>query len=320
MSGMARKAASPAAAMQDITPPAEMSADNGPDQRAAVQTWTGKAIAEHVHSKALDLAYRQWLFHRASRHPRLRDMYAEANMFDQTLLSMKTGDDYLVVAQSDAHIAQLGHDLRGSLSSERKFATANSLREIFDECIARNQPIYARYISSLSNRNTYWETMILPLTADGTGRPTFTLAYMSALNEKVDMLRILYDRSPVGIIAAVPIMDGRNKTDDARILTMNAKARELLSFPENKGQPHTVGELIRYVSATLQWSATGTTSQDQGTTILYQDTAGARVALTIELINHFILITVAPAAAAAEAEKGPAWNRFARLVGLTRPD
>ncbi|MDR3469503.1 MAG: hypothetical protein P4M07_26535 [Xanthobacteraceae bacterium] len=313
MSGMAPRAPAKAVPPQAIAPPLERSGDNGADQRAAVQTWKGRAIEEHVHSKSLDRAYRQWLFHKATRSPRLRDMYLDPQPFEQTLLSLKQGADYLVVSQSDSHIAHLGYDLRGTLSSERKFATSNSLKEIFDECIAENQPIYARYISSLSNRDAYWETMILPLTADGTGRPTFTLCYMNALNEKVDMLRILYDRSPVGMVAAVPIKDGQNRTDDARILTMNTRARELLHFAEDKGQPHTVGELIRYISTDLRWTPTGSSSIEQGTSILYQDAAGDRISVTIELINHFILITVAPAA----VEKGPGWNRFARLVGLS---
>ena len=103
-------------------------------------------------------------------------------------------------------------------SSELKFATANSLRDIFDDCLASKQPAYARYISSLSEQNVYWETLILPLTADQHSEPVFTLSYMAMLSEKIDILQILYDRSPIGIIAAVPIMNGQNKTDDARIL------------------------------------------------------------------------------------------------------
>ena len=63
-------------------------------------------------------------------------------------------------------------------------------------------------------------------------KPIFVMSYMSLLNEKVDLLRILYDRSPVGIVAAVPIMDGKRTTDDARVLTMNSMAREILRLPE----------------------------------------------------------------------------------------
>lgn len=296
-----------------IVPPADKSEDIGADRRAAIRVWRGSSIDGQVHSRTLDKAYRLWLFHRVSRQPRLRDLVVETTMHDQTLLNLKLGDEYLTVAQSENHIAQLGHDLRGSLSSERKFATANSLRELFDECLAKNQPLYARYISSLSDRSAYWETMILPLSADTHSKPIFTLSYMSALNEKIDILSILYDRSPVGIVAAVPIMDGQEKTDDARILTMNVKAREILALPENKPQLHTVGELIRHIGMGLHWTPIGNSTQDHATVITYQATTGERFSLTIELLSGFILISVAPAA----VERTQAWNRFARLVGLS---
>jgi hypothetical protein len=98
----------------------------------------------------------------------------------------------------------------------------------YDDCLARKRPIYARYISSLSDQNVYWETLILPLAVDEQSAPPFTISYVAMLNEKIDILQILYDRSPVGIVAAVPIMNGQNMTDDARILTMNSKAKQIL--------------------------------------------------------------------------------------------
>jgi len=291
----------------------DRSEDIGADRRAAIQAWKGKAIDEQVHSRSLDLAYRRWLFQRVSHQPRLRDMFVDANMFDQTILSLKLGNDYLVVGQSDSYIHAVGRDMRGSLVSEMKFATANSLRELYDESLAENQPIYARYLSSLSNRNVYWEAMILPLAASERSRPIFTLSYVATLNEKVDLLRILYDRSPVGIVAAVPIMDGKSKTDDARVLTMNKKARELLRLPEDKGQPHTVGEMIRYLGSALRWTPHSKSTQGHSTTIDYADPNGARFVVTIELINHFILIMLEPATL---GEETPSRSRFARLLGL----
>jgi len=294
----------------------DRSEDIGADRRAAIQAWRGKAIDEQIHSRSLDLAYRRWLFQRVSAQPRLRDMFAEANMFDQTLLSLRIGNDYLVVAQSDSFISAIGKDMRGGLLSEMQFATANSLRDLYDEALAENKPIYARYISSLSNRNVYWETMILPLAASERSKPILAMSYMSLLNEKIDLLRILYDRSPVGIVAAVPIMDGRNKTDEARVLTMNVKAREILRLPEGKAQPHTVGEMIRYFGGALRWTPQSKSSQGGSTTIEYADPEGARFAVTIELINNFILISLAPAAVEVEVEETQARNRFARLLGL----
>jgi PAS domain-containing protein len=290
----------------------ERSEDIGDDRRAAIQAWKGKAIDEQIHSRSLDLAYRRWLFQRVSQQPRLRDMFAEANMFDQTILSLKIGNDYLVVGQSDSYVAAVGQDMRGTLISEMKFATANSLRDLYDECLAENHPVYARYISSLSNRNVYWETMMLPLAASERSKPIFVMCYMSLLNEKIDLLRILYDRSPVGIVAAVPIMDGKRTTDDARVLTMNLRAREILRLPEGKGHPHTVGEMIRYLSVVLHWTPHSKSSQGHATTIEFEDPEGRRFRVTIELINHFILISLAPAV----VEETPSRSRFARLLGL----
>jgi len=296
-----------------IVPPVERSADIGADRRAAIRVWKGHTIDGQIHSRTLDKAYRLWRFHRATRQPRLRDLVVETNMYDQTMLHLKIGEEYLIVAQSENNIAQLGHDLRGSLSSERKFATSNSMTELFNDCLAQNQPIYARYISSLSNSSAYWEMMILPLSADGRSKPIFILCYMSALSEKIDLLSILYDRSPVGVVAAVPIMDGQQKTDDARILTMNVKAREVLGLPEDKPQVHTVGELIRHVGTALHWTPATTSVRDHTTAITYQTPTGDRFSLTIEALNGFVLISIEPAV----VDKTPNRSTLARLVGLS---
>jgi hypothetical protein len=131
--------------------------DTGATSRAAIQTWTGKAISEQIHAKSLDAAYRQWLFHRATRQPRLRDMYSKSSTaFGDYLLNLKVGSEHIVIAQSDGYIRNLGQDLRGVRSSELKFATANSLFALYDDCLARKRPIYARFISSLSDQNVYW--------------------------------------------------------------------------------------------------------------------------------------------------------------------
>ena len=287
--------------------------DAGATSRAPIQVWTGKAVREQIHSKSLEHAYRQWLYHRATRQPRLRDMYLkESNPFDHTLLNLKVGDQHVVVSQSDSYIRELGRDLRGALSSEMKFATANSLRDVFDDCLARKAPIYARYISSLSEQNTYWEVLVLPLALDERSEPAFTMCYMAMLSEKVDVLQILYDRSPVGIIAAVPIMDGHNRTDDARILTMNSKARQILK-QEGKLPLHTVGELVHFLHDGLKWNALGTVSQDQVTRIDYHDPDNHRFSMMIELINQFVLISLAERD---QPEEVKGANRFARLLGL----
>ena len=290
--------------------------DAGSTSRAAIQVWTGKAIGDQIHSKSLGMAYRLWLYHAATRQPRLRDMFSkETNSFDDTLLNLKVGDQHIVVSQSESYIRNVGRDLRGTLSSELKVATANSLRDIFDDCLARKRSAYARYISSLSEQNVYWEVLVLPLAADERSEPIFTMCYMAMLSEKIDILQILYDRSPIGIIAAVPVMDGQNKTDDARILTMNNKAREILKQGAVRIQLNSVGELIRYLRDGLDWSATGTSTDQQITRINYRDPAGQEFSLTIELMNQFLLLSVAERDEP-EVVKTASANRFARLLGL----
>jgi hypothetical protein len=306
--------ATPEANHPTITP--VRATDTGATSRAAIQTWTGKAIAEQIHSKSLDAAYRQWLFHRATRQPRLRDMYIKAsNTFGDSVLLLKTGTEHIVVAQSEGYIRDVGQDLRGVRTSELKFATANSLRELYDDSLARKRPIYARYISSLSDRNVYWETLILPLGVDEHSEPVFTMSCVAMLNEKIDILQILYDRSPVGIIAAVPIMNGQNKTDDARILTMNGKAKQILR-QERAGVPmHTVGELIRYLGEGLGWTPSATSREGQATRIDYRDPAGEVVSMMIELVNQLILITITQRAVRDQPDVKTT-NRLARLLGL----
>jgi hypothetical protein len=294
--------------------------DTGAASRAAIQTWTGNAIAEQIHAKSLGEAHRQWLYHRASRQPQLRDMYTKsANTFGDTLLNLKVRGDHIVIAQSDSYIRNLGQDLRGARLSELKFATANSLRDLFDDCLARKRPIYARYISSLSDQNVYWETLILPLAADEKSEPIFTMSYVATLSEKIDVLQILYDRSPVGIVAAVPILNGQNKTDDARILTMNGKAREILRQDPAANPIHTVGELIRYLGGGLSWTGIATSREGNATRIDYRNPEGDLFSMMIEVINQLILITIAEQGQPDAEPDRPDVNaakRFARLLGL----
>src|SRR3979411_2985050 len=91
-----------APAQNVVTPASAKAIDAGATSRAPIQVWIGKAVREQIHSKSLENAYRQWLYHRATRQPRLRDMYLkESNSFDDTLLNLKVGDQHIVVSQSD---------------------------------------------------------------------------------------------------------------------------------------------------------------------------------------------------------------------------
>jgi hypothetical protein len=62
----------------------------------------------------------------------------------------------------------------------------------------------------------------------------------------------------------------------------------------------------------LHWSATGTSSEQQTTRVDYRDPAGQEFSMTIELINQFVLISIAER----ELPEAKTTNRFARLLGL----
>lgn len=197
------------------------------------------------------------------------------------------------MSQSESYIRNVGHDLRGALASELNLPTANSLRLIYDDCIAQGQPAYARYISSLSEQNVYWESLSFPLTAEGGRRSVFMLSIIATLNEKTDILKILHDRSPVGMISAIPIMNSVNKTD-GRVLTMNARARQLLKLPPDGRQIHFVGEVVPYLRNALRWTRIDTISEGATTRLGFEAEDGCKYSVTIELINQFILISIAP--------------------------
>jgi hypothetical protein len=170
-----------------------------------------------------------------------------------------------------------------------------------------------RYISSLSDQNVYWEALVLPLSVDEQSEPIFAMSYVSLLSEKIDVLQILYDRSPVGIVAAVPIMNGLDKTDDARILTMNGKAREILKQDPTRSPMHTVGELIRYLSQDLGWAGIRTSVEGVATRIDYRDPEGQQFSMTIELIHQVVLISLARQQ---DQHDVKTTGRLARLLGL----
>ena len=133
------------------------------------------------------------------------------------------------------------------------------------------------------------------------------------LSEKIDVLQILYDRSPVGIVAAVPIMNGQNKTDDARILTMNGKANQILRQDPARGQFHTVGELIRFVDSDLKWTGIKSSMEGHATRIDYRNPTGEQFSMTIELVNQLVLISIVDRGLPETKAK----NIFTRLLGLT---
>ena len=79
-----------------------------------------------------------------------------------------------------------------------------------------------------------------------------------------------------------PVSDGKQAH---RILTMNARAQEILRQDESRIELHSIGEMIQFLGKTLQWSATGTATEGPQTQIHYRDPAGEEFTMTIEITS-----------------------------------
>jgi hypothetical protein len=74
-----------------------------------------------------------------------------------------------------------------------------------------------------------------------------------------------------------------------------------------------VGEMIQFLDKTLQCNATGTATEGPQTQIRYRDPVGEEFTMTIEMINQFVLISLAEQV---KSDAPSPINRFARLLGL----
>ncbi len=133
---------------------------------------------------------------------------------------------------------------------------------------------------------------------------------------------MIADRSPLGIIAAGPVMDGQNRVESARILTMNAKAREILRQDPSRFQIHTIGELIRHTSNPLGWTVVKTVQDGQATRIDYHSPDGELFSMVIEYVAQIVLISLAELnrSEQPEIEQQPEVRTatlFARMIGLS---
>ena len=259
-----------------------------------VQTWTGIEIPTEIHSRVLAGAYRAWMAATAARLPRFSDM-VESNArvaLDDMMLLSKTDTDYLVVAQSPNYIRNVGRDLRGLLLSEFKVPIADAMKGIYDVCIDKHQPVYARYVSELSQQSIYWEVLVVPLAADNSGRPTFVLNLVSLIDDKSAVMQMVFDRSPVGMIVSVPTQGEGGKTDDGIILSINERAKSMLRLADRQRQIQTLRQLGPWFRDGTAWTQIVSTTENGRPKIYYRDDAAKNFAVTIEAVSRFVLFSI----------------------------
>jgi hypothetical protein len=271
---------------------------------AALQQWWGADISPLIQNKALVKAYMQWALVKHKTRPRLFNFMPDAAKSNcEILLCLSIGGDYVYLHQTPRYVQEIGIDLRGSLISELKFGTANSMKLLYDQCREKSQPVYVRYISSVSQEHVFWEALILPLSATPTGNPILTLSLLSPLDEKTDVLELIYDRSAVALISAIPTTNGSDKMLGGRILTMNKPARDLLRVGPQSPVIHYVGQLFAFFSESLLWTRKEMSVLDATTTITFDGPYDMKYFVKVEMLNQFILISIEPSSTVCAAPR-----------------
>jgi hypothetical protein len=262
---------------------------------AAMQVWTGNSIESEIQTKPVAEIFQRWRSLDKKKLPRLRDIFLiRPSLNEDVFVSMRiNGSDFIIVSQSANHIKRIGHDLRGRLYSELKISCMDAVKSINETCFASKEAVYSRFICDLSEKPGYWESICFPLSADDNGRPMFVLNGVAELNEKTDLLQHLYDRSPVAMIIAIPTMNAK-EIGNARILSLNNLAKKILGAPGHDAKFHCVADLGPWLRDVLKWQRVEAVSQDRQNKITYKDEAGSDYVMTIEWINHFILVSIAP--------------------------
>jgi PAS domain-containing protein len=261
---------------------------------AHVQYWTGIDIPREIQGSKLVEAYQIWHTASANGIPRLRDITNSnaPGAVNNTMLLLKMNDDYLVVAQGVDYIRSLGRDLRGLLMSEFKKPTTVVMKELYDKCLAERQAIYTRFVSDLSRQSIYWEGLFIPLRADENRQPIFVKNYMMPVDDRADILQMILDSAPVGMVAAIPFGGGEGDTQDGRIIIVNARAKEILKLDDSNNHIHYIRDLTPWLRDKLGWKKTSMTTDKLQTRVQYRDEANYTYLVTIEPLMRFVLFSL----------------------------
>jgi len=266
-----------------------------PPRSSKVQAWAGGDIPSQCQASDLLDAYRHWMKIAEQRLPRLSDMIGPGRnaLPDNAALLLRTPEDFLFISQGAGAIRVLGRSYVGVLHSEAQSALAADIEANYVSAMDHKRPHYLRFVSRSSENHFSLEQLVLPIAADDGGEPTFILFFVAALDDKADILRAIFERSPIGMIAALPSRGDGAKPDDGRILMINAHAKRILKLPDSMERINTVRDLGPWFRDGALWTRTGTVSEGRQTHIHYRDRAsGTSYRLTIEPISRFMLFSV----------------------------
>jgi PAS domain-containing protein len=280
------------AAERQTSAPAPVSGSDGAD--SVVQSWTGSNIPKRIRSPELCRMYERWQKWVEGKLPRLNEILGSEQHAGLTnaMLLLRLPGDFMFVHHGAGAVKLIGANLTGMLLSERKNAVANALRKVHTECAELAQPFYIRHVAVVSSHQYFFlEQIALPIAADERREVNFVLVYSAALDDKNEVLKAVFDRSQVGMIAAASSHDESGKLQDGRILLINERARKILKLPLDKVQ--TVRDLGPWFRDGAVWTKTNVVSEGGQTHIHYRDKiSSASYRVTIEPLDRFVLFSI----------------------------
>jgi hypothetical protein len=228
--------------------------------------------------------------------PRLNEILGPEQQAERNdaILLLRLPNDFVIVQHGAVATRMMGTNLTGTLLSEQNNAVAHAVQKVYMSCVDSAEPFYIRYVAAVSpHEHFFLEQIALPIAADERRDVGFVLVYNAPLDGKNEVLKAIFDRSHIGMIAAASNQDEASTLQDARILLINARARAILKLPEAMDRIHTVRDLGVWFQVGARLTKTNVVSEDGQRHFHYRDQqTGMSYRLTVEPIDRFVLFSL----------------------------
>ncbi len=283
-----------------LSPQPSVSGSGPQSAYAAVQGWTGEDIANLCHSPDLLAIHQSWVTLSTGKLPRLSEVMANehfATLANAALL-LKMPNDLMFVHYGAAMTKLTGRQFTGVLHSEISGLVAEEIRPLYWQCLDQVEPVYMRYLSQHSQQHFCIEQIALPLAVDERREGGFIYVRAAPMDDKIAVLKAIFDRSPIGMIATTATYGKDGRPRDGRVVLINAHARKLLKLPDGmEGRIQSVRDLGPWFRDGALWTRTNVIAQGQQTHIHYRDSVtDMSYRVTIEPLDTYMLFSIIEAA------------------------
>jgi len=260
-----------------------------------IQVWDGASIFGVCRSPLLRSRLESWIkaTRTAGAVPLLKDMYGaeEEARLDESMLLMQQGTDFIYVHQGSTSVREYGKIFRGVLLSSITGSMSSSFRNIYNMSLHDMRPRYMQFRTDFSTRHVRWERIALPLVSDEQLTTKFLLLYSSPMDDRLEILQSAFDRSSIGMIAAAKAIGEGKALEDAEILLINARAKEMLKLSDEGPQLSHVRDMRDWVQNSRKWTMVAEPKTTSGRTIIsYRDESVSKnITVVIEPIDHFVI-------------------------------